>query len=193
MVTSHVYTPQNVGRIESVSRPVSRVLSGHLAAARDGHSSWRDLAATLTATYPDAPTQKRAGPPCERTWRPYSVLLPVGFTVPPPLPDARWALTPPFHPCRSANGEPVVCFLLHCPWGHPRRALPGTVFPWSPDFPPRTTFRRSILRWVCRATIQSADGTVLGQAVSGVKAKDPPQSLATGLLKNRTGWSGQVS
>ncbi len=22
------------------------------------------------------------------------------------------------------------------PWGRPRRALPGTVFPWSPDFPP---------------------------------------------------------
>jgi len=31
---------------------------------------------------------------------PYLVLLPVGFTVPLPLPVARWALTPPFHPCR---------------------------------------------------------------------------------------------
>lgn len=31
----------------------------------------------------------------------------------------------------------AVCFLWHCPWGCPRRALPGTVFPWSPDFPPR--------------------------------------------------------
>ncbi|VAW25037.1 FIG00450916: hypothetical protein [hydrothermal vent metagenome] len=30
----------------------------------------------------------------------------------------------------------VVCFLWHFPWGHPRRALPGTVFLWSPDFPP---------------------------------------------------------
>lgn len=30
--------------------------------------------------------------------RPYSVLLPMGFTVPLPLPAARWALTPPFHP-----------------------------------------------------------------------------------------------
>jgi len=29
---------------------------------------------------------------------PYSVLLPVGFAVPPLLPGARWALTPPFHP-----------------------------------------------------------------------------------------------
>jgi len=35
----------------------------------------------------------------------------------------------------------AVYFLLHFPWGRPRRALPGTVFPWSPDFPPRTIFR----------------------------------------------------
>jgi hypothetical protein len=27
-------------------------------------------------------------------------------------------------------------FLWHFPWGRPRRALPGTVLPWSPDFPP---------------------------------------------------------
>jgi hypothetical protein len=32
---------------------------------------------------------------------PYSALLPVGFAVPPPLLEARWALTPPFHPCRA--------------------------------------------------------------------------------------------
>ena len=30
--------------------------------------------------------------------RPYSVLLPVGFTMPLPLPAARCALTAPFHP-----------------------------------------------------------------------------------------------
>src|SRR5580693_5878658 len=32
--------------------------------------------------------------------RPYSVLLPVGFAVPPALPQARCALTAPFHPYR---------------------------------------------------------------------------------------------
>jgi hypothetical protein len=32
--------------------------------------------------------------------RPYSVLLPVGFAVPPALPPTRCALTAPFHPCR---------------------------------------------------------------------------------------------
>src|SRR6202167_832343 len=35
--------------------------------------------------------------------RPYSVLLPVGFAVPPALPLARCALTAPFHPCRGKN------------------------------------------------------------------------------------------
>jgi hypothetical protein len=46
----------------------------------------------------------------ETGWRvapprhPYSVLLPVGFTVPPLLPGARWALTPPFHPYLLKEG-----------------------------------------------------------------------------------------
>ncbi len=34
----------------------------------------------------------------------------------------------------------AVCFLWHFPWGRPRRALPGTVSSWSPDFPPRRPF-----------------------------------------------------
>ena len=29
----------------------------------------------------------------------------------------------------------AVCSLWRYPWGYPRRALPGTVSPWSPDFP----------------------------------------------------------
>ena len=31
----------------------------------------------------------------------------------------------------------AVYFLWHFPWGHPRRALPGTAPAWSPDFPHR--------------------------------------------------------
>src|SRR3954451_5916363 len=46
--------------------------------------------------------------------RPYSVLLPVGFTMPGPLPDPRCALTAPFHPYRaeaprSDGGRFVLC------------------------------------------------------------------------------------
>src|SRR6185436_11161461 len=37
-----------------------------------------------------------------------------------------WSLTPPFHPYRSAN-RPAVCFLWHCPAGHPGWVLPTTL------------------------------------------------------------------
>ena len=47
----------------------------------------------------------------------------------------RGALLP--HPFTLAGAfAPAVCFLRHYPWSRLRRALPGTVFPWSPDFPP---------------------------------------------------------
>src|SRR5215510_10445856 len=84
-----------------VSRPISRVLSGG-SPLRDGHSSGTPLARRL-----EQPTRAAAGiePGTLRAQaasvprRPYSVLLPVGFAVPPPSPEARCALTAPFHPC----------------------------------------------------------------------------------------------
>src|SRR5262249_24588127 len=73
--------------------------------------------------------------------RPYSVLLPVGFALPLPLPATRCALTAPFHPCRGKRERAVaVCSLWHCPWDRSRRTLSGTACPWSPDFPPRRPF-----------------------------------------------------
>ena len=61
----------------------------------------------------------RWGLPCRPRRRGRGALLPHPFTL------ARRDLKP---------GR-AVCFLWHFPWGRPRRALPGTVFPWSPDFP----------------------------------------------------------
>src|SRR5437764_6314825 len=53
----------------------------------------------------DLPGQRAGNDPGpEGPCRPYSVLLPVGFAVPPPLPEARCALTAPFHPCVSLAG-----------------------------------------------------------------------------------------
>jgi hypothetical protein len=43
---------------------------------------------------------------------------------------------PPMQSHEWAHMGSAVCFLWHFPWGRPRRALPGTVPPWSPDFPP---------------------------------------------------------
>ena len=61
----------------------------------------------------------RWGLPCRRRCRRRGGLLHRRFTLATHLSRDRSA----------------VCFLLHCPWGCPRRALPGTMFPWSPDFP----------------------------------------------------------
>ena len=100
----------------------------------DGHSSGTSVAGRLARPTRAATRKTRLGD-CSPD-RSYLVLLPVGFTVPLPLPGARCALTAPFHPYPlGRKAGQAVCFLWHFPWGRPRRALPGTVFPWSPDFP----------------------------------------------------------
>ncbi len=86
---------------------------------------------------------RKTGPSPRGLRHPYSVLLPAGLAMPLPLPEARCALTAPFHPYRRQGQDKVlavpeaVCFLWRCPWGCPRRTLSGAVSPWSPDFPPR--------------------------------------------------------
>jgi hypothetical protein len=89
--------------IRKVRRPVSRVLSSPLSEPRQ---RWMaiPLGRPLPSASRDRPGRRRGNtaagfPAC----RPYLVLLPVGFAVPLPLPVARWALTPPFHPCRPGN------------------------------------------------------------------------------------------
>jgi hypothetical protein len=77
-------------------RPVSRVLSLPLR-GMDGHSSGTWLAPRLAR-----PTRAGGGNAAVVTHvRPYPVLLPVGFALPPLLPAARCALAAPFHPCRQ--------------------------------------------------------------------------------------------
>ena len=68
----------------------------------------------------DAPIRScsRWGLPCRACYQPRGALLPH-----------------PFDLAGNLSVRPAVCFLWHCPWGHPRRALPATVDPWSPDFP----------------------------------------------------------
>ena len=68
---------------------------------RDGHSSGTPLARRLQQpTRTTGPRHKSR----VASRRPYSVLLPVGFAVPLPSPEARCALTAPFHPCRHPCG-----------------------------------------------------------------------------------------
>ncbi len=82
-----------------------------------------------------------------------SALLTMRFAVPWPLPATRWALAPPFHPCRpgvfsartrESRRSWAVCSLWHClSRGRlrqaPSSASPGVTrhrAPSSPDFPP---------------------------------------------------------
>ncbi len=93
-----------VGWGESARWPISRVLCPGPDGPGDDHSSGTPVARTPRATNPSDGAETRLTPfhPKRDGWsgRSYSVLLPVGFTVPPPLPGSRCALTAPFHPYR---------------------------------------------------------------------------------------------
>jgi hypothetical protein len=80
---------------------------------------------------PAAPIRScsRWGLPCRPCCQERGALLPHRFTL------AR-------HRPRERGRGRAVCFLWHCPWGRPRRPLTGTVFPWSPDFPPPQVVRQ---------------------------------------------------
>src|ERR1700740_3501291 len=57
---------------------------------------------------------------------PYSVLLPVGFAMPSPLPDTRCALTAPFHPC---SPPPFILPRQRGRIGWGKRFVPCGAFP----------------------------------------------------------------
>jgi hypothetical protein len=129
---------------ENARQPVSRVLSAPME--RDDHSSGTHLSMRLTR-----PT-RAAGRERPRN---YHGFLNRDITAAPIRSCSRWGL--PCRPCYQRRGALLphrfalargvgsltqaglalaVCFLWHFPWGRPRRPLAGTVFPWSPDFPP---------------------------------------------------------
>ncbi len=129
------------------------------------------------ATYPDGKIWTQI--PKQASHRPYSVLLPVGFAVPPALPPARCALTAPFHPYRGKTlRTAAVCSLWHYPWVRTRRMLSGTACPRSPDFPPRQPFG------FAGAAVQPTDAQRDGRSTlrrQGPGAKGP----ATWLISER--------
>src|SRR4029077_5040469 len=111
--------------------------------------------------------------------RPYSVLLPVGFAVPFPLPETRGALTAPFHPCRAnTQRTAAVCSLWHCPWGCPRRMLSGTVCPGA------RTFLPGHLSVLAGAAVRPTDPIGMGRGEVHVKS----------VRRRTTGpWAGPIS
>jgi hypothetical protein len=64
--------------------------------------------------------------------RPYSVLLPVGFTLPPLLPGARCALTAPFHPCLRGRSHAGGLFSVALSLRSPSPAVSRHRIPVEP-------------------------------------------------------------
>ncbi len=129
---------------KSARRPVSRVLSP----ARGTHG-W--MAIHLGRPLPDAsrdlPGRRRGNPPGRPSLatglacRPYLVLLPVGFALPPPSPGARCALTAPFHPCPpsprgASRGRFAFCGTF--PGVAPAGCYPAPCFRGARTFLPRS-------------------------------------------------------
>ncbi len=170
-------------RRQARGRPVSRILSGV--------APWMTIPLGLRSPAASSrqPGHLGAKLPCRPPFpvaarHPYSALLPVGLAVPVLLPVPRWALTPPFHP-HPASG--AVCSLWRFPWGCPRRALPGTVASWSPDFPRRPSYPKNGAMGrrghpVFRALVPYA---APGAKVNGGSAPIPP-----GYLEQDEGKAG---
>jgi hypothetical protein len=129
---------------------------------------------------PAAPSRScsRWGLPCRPRCRGRGALLPHRFTL------ARGGS------CLLAR---AVCFLWHFPWGRPRRPLAGTVFPWSPDFPPPALALRQrpsgrlATPHMCRSGAQVNAVMMTAQAAS---AYGPVQRRATATRRAMVPMSG---
>ena len=108
----------------------------------DGHSSGTSVAERLARPTRTA-ARKPAWPPSlatRSTCRPYLVLLPVGFTLPPPSPGARCALTAPFHPCLHSPRGALCGRFAFCgtfPGVAPAGRYPAPCFRGARTFLPR--------------------------------------------------------
>ncbi len=122
-----------IEEFQTVCKPGSVHTLGRML---DGHSSGTGFATRLGATNPGGGPETLPRP-CVATRRrpPLFGLAPGG--VYPASPVTRAAVRSYRTVSPLPRDEPLaVCFLWHYPWGRPRRPLAGTVFPWSPDFPP---------------------------------------------------------
>ena len=118
---------------------------------------------------PTRTTGRKAGLPHARreACRPYSVLLPVGFAVPLRVAGSAVGSCPTLSPLPvPENGRSAFCCTF--PERNARRALPGTVPPWSPDFPLRR-FKRND-----GAAARPTGNGQLGRAVARHKRKRHP-------------------
>jgi len=104
---------------------------------------WSLCCHKLRATNPGSKSEST--PTSQDVMPPLFGFAPGGVCLAKPCCQSRGALLPHLFTltrlCLSASVGGL--FLWHFPWGCPRRALPGTLIPWSPDFPPPLPFRAS--------------------------------------------------
>jgi hypothetical protein len=139
------HDPRNRAR-----RPVSRVLSRPCArAGGDGHSSWTPVTERLMQPTRAATRRSRLAPEtCRSARRSYLVLLPVGFSLPSPLPSTRCALTAPFHPCRppSVPGRAGGIFSVALSLGSPPPGVTRHRTSVEPGLSSSRTQRKAAIR-----------------------------------------------
>ena len=131
------------GKVKWVRRPVSRVLSAPSRAV-DGHSSGTSVTGRLTRPTRAAARECAPRRSFDPGRPPLFGLAPGGVCRAGPVAGPAVRSYRPVSPLPAH--APAVCSLWHCPWGRPRRALPGTVFSWSPDFPPGAVKRRAAVQ-----------------------------------------------
>src|SRR6185436_1272019 len=73
----------------------------------------------------------------------YVALLRMGFAVPQPLPTARWAFTPPFHPYLASGSSRGGLFSVALSSRFPSPGVTRHPALWSPDFPLRPKLERA--------------------------------------------------
>src|SRR5215467_2064624 len=114
--------------------------------------------------------------------RPYSVLLPVGFAVPPALLQPRCALTAPFHPYPPSpegyGGRSVLCGTF--PRLAPAGRYPAPYVHGARTFLPRPPFG------IGRAAVRPTDKQAMGSERHKVKGR--PAGAAAHAAPHQPGW-----
>ena len=170
---------------QNVRRPVSRVLSAPCGGGRP--FLWDAPRGAPRATNPGDGAGMPLRPPAHGPWpgsdpgqapwanaagRPYSVLLPVGFALPPLLPGARCALAAPFHPCPQRRGDAGGLFSVALSLGSPPPAVSRHRIPVEPGL-------SSTARERAAAAVQPPDPPDVRPAGDGVnRAPQAPASIA---------------
>ena len=97
-------------------RPISRVLSVLIYARVHQHRTVIPLGVQSPTRSSSLPAARRLATSLRdgSSLAAYLALLRLGFTEPPSLPKARWALTPPFHPYRTRGFPRARRFAFCC-------------------------------------------------------------------------------